>query len=207
MHRAFQQSSQSNTHRRVVKLTSLALAIGLVFAASCRMAEKRGFHLDLTDFDASASLLDDVMVWPVQQRGVRLSDSLLRRMTARLHRGVVRREYSALSRALIDRIVDTQGPDESVALRAAQQNKADAVLVLHLTKWDERGLLSLGKVRAEGELRLLEPDGSVRWQGRLVCDDVLVDGLGGPRKLEERRQIAVERLADLVAARLPRHKV
>lgn len=189
------------------KATALVLMLGLVFAASCRVADRRGFYLDLTDFDAKASLLDDVMVWPVQQRGVRLDDRLLRRMTARLHRGVVRREYSAMSRALIDRIVETQGPDEAVALRAAKQNSADAVLVLHLTKWDERGLLNLGKVRAEGELRLLGPDGAVRWQARMVCDDVLVDGLGGPRKLEERRQVAIERLADLVASRLPRHRV
>lgn len=186
---------------------AMVLGAMLLLTGSCRVADTRGFRLDLTDFDQNSAVLDDVIVWPVQQRGVRLSDPLLKRMTDRLHRGVLRREYSALSRTLIDRIAEQQGPDESIALRAAQQKNADGVLVVHLTKWDERGLLNLGKVRAEGEVRLLAPDGSVRWQGRLICDDVLVDGLGGPRKLEERREIAVERLADLVAARLPRHKV
>lgn len=179
----------------------------LATAASCRVADRRGFQLDLTDFGAEATVLDDVMVWPVQQRGVNLSEELLGRMTRRLHRGVVRREYSALSRQLVDRIASDQGPDESIAVRAAKQRNADGVLVFHITKWDERGLLSLGKVRAEGQLKLIAPDGSVRWQGRMTCDTVLVDGLGGPRKLDERREVAVERLADLVAARLPRHKV
>ncbi|MCB9890533.1 MAG: hypothetical protein H6832_08295 [Planctomycetes bacterium] len=192
---------------RTKTLWSLLIATVLLGSTSCRVSDRRGFTLDLTDFEQSAAVLDDVMVWPVQQRGVRLSETLLQRMTDRLHRGVVRREYSALNRAMIDKIAEMQGPDESIAIQAAKQKRADGVLLLHLTKWDERGLLSLGKVRVEGELRLLSPEGSVLWQGRLVCDEVLVDGLGGPRNLEERREVAVERLADLVAARLPQHRV
>ncbi len=183
------------------------ISVLLSALTSCRVSDRRGFHLDLTDFDQQAAVLDDVLVWPVQQRGVKLDDSLLRRMTEHLHRGVLRREYSALSRSMTDKIAETQGPDEAIAIQAAKQKQADGVLLLHLTKWDERGLLSLGKVRAEGELRLVSPEGSLLWQGRLVCDEVLVDGLGGPRSLEERRQVAVERLADLVAARLPQHRV
>lgn len=186
----------------------LVLAASICFTlASCQVARKRGFHLELTDFDMTTQRLDDVVVWPVQQQGGDLSDELLARMTARLHQGVRDREYSVISRSMVDHLAGQLGTDEQAALAALERTAADGVLVVQLTGWDDQALLRLGQVRAEGQLRLLDAGGQVRWQGRIRCEDVLVDRLTGPKDMDERREIAVERLAELLASRLPRHRV
>ncbi len=186
---------------------SILVLAGLLVASGCQVAKRRGVRLDLTDFDKATETIDDLIVWPVQERGTGLAPDMLRLMTRALHDGMRDRDYSVLSRTMIDNLADQLGKDDAAAVKALEAKSADGVLVVRITRWDERGLLSLGKIRAEGELKLLGPGGRVRWQGRLHCDAELVDRLTGPRELEARRREVVERIAVFLANRLPRHRI
>jgi hypothetical protein len=187
----------------------LALAASLLLAlGACQMAQKTGFFVDVTDLPAEPNtFVDDIVVWPVQASGTVLTPELVERMTKALHQGMRDQDYSVISRPLVRNIVGQTGQGENAPLQALERTDADGVLVLKLTHWDERGLLNLGKVRAEGEVQLVGPGGRLRWQGRVRCDDTLVGRQVDTRDLEERRRIAVDQFAAMVASRLPRHRV
>ncbi len=193
------------------RFASFGVVGSLVVLAACQMPRRSSAVLEYTVFEpgpSSAPLwIDDVIVWPAQQNGTRLTPPLLELFSTRLHRGMRDRQYSVIARPLVRSLADQLGAAEAGAQSALQSTKADGVLVVRFTRWDEAGLLSLGRVRAEGTLKLLGSEGRVRWQGRIRCDKVLVEGPGAPRDLAERRAVAVERLAELLAARLPPHRV
>ena len=110
---------------RGMKWLRLAVVLGLaLLSVSCRSAGRRGVFLDLTVFEQnSATPVHDVLVWPVAQRNTDLGPELLKLMTERLHKGVAGRQYSVLSRTLVEAQAKRLGTAEDAAIRATKDSQ------------------------------------------------------------------------------------
>jgi hypothetical protein len=93
------------------------------------------------------------------------------------------------------------------AVSTVKELEADGVLLVWLAEFDTIDLGLDGRVKVKGDLVLLGPDGKELWKGgfrslkRLVLPQ---DNM--PPTVQARRALAVDRLAELLAERLPDHR-
>ncbi len=194
---------------RIGRRRALAGLLLLASLPACRTARPRGLFVDVTRMDASASkaFVDDVLVWPVLCPDGPWAGTIRDRLLRRLREGLLRRDYSVLSRTKSLELAERFGPGPSAALRAGRELGADGVLIFELGRWDERGLANAGVLRAEGSFRLMSPEGKRIWYGRFRMDTKVVDSWSEIRGLEDRRKVAVDRLAEGLTARMPAHEL
>lgn len=186
----------------------LVFLISLGFAApGCRLAQKRGFHVDLVLLEDPGDFVDDVLVWPVADSTGGLDDTLCDRLTRKLGAEMIEREYSVLNADLVGKKAQRYGASEASARRVLEELDSDSALVVRVTEWDERGLTHLGRVRVTLGFKLIGRAGKVLWTGRMIGRDVVIDALAAPRTIKERRAIAIDRIARELVAKLPWHRV
>jgi len=187
-------------------LTVLLLALGLTFLQGCEAPKRDIFILDSTKVLEPASELRDVITWSVVAVGP-VADSLnkesLEIIQGLLQEGLIQKQFSAIALDRVRGLSEQYGSTEAGALRAVAALKADAVLILSLGEWDESGLYTLGKVRAKGEIKLVDSKQKIRWGGNLKVDSVLIPSTAKNASLEEKRLLAVQNFARQLARRLP----
>ncbi|MFQ5506941.1 MAG: hypothetical protein ACE5F1_19390 [Planctomycetota bacterium] len=198
----------SGSPTEIGRVVLLFLGICLSLAApGCRLAQKRGFHVDLMRLEDPQDFVDDVLVWPVADSTGGLDDALCDRLTRKLGQEMIEREYSVLNAELIGKKARQYGVGEASARRVVDELDSDSALVVRVTEWDESGLAHLGRVRVTLGFKLIGRAGRVLWTGRMIGRDIVIDSLAAPRTIKERRRIAVDRIARELVGKLPWHRV
>lgn len=198
---------------------SLLGACSLLCTLACQNQGSRDpFLVDLTVIQPERpTKIDDVIVWPVRNDGAALRTEELDSFRGALRRELIDRKYSVLSDSVV---LEKAGPaarrpdddrDRSGtvarAVSVAKELEAHGVLLIWLRKFDDLDLGTEGRVRSEGDLRLIGPDGRDLWKGSFNANARLIqveDSL--PPSTAARRPLAIERLAAELARRLPDHQ-
>ena len=187
--------------------TVLLLWLGGFFM-SCQAAQPDGIRVIPFPPEPGANpraSVDDLIVWPVLAPPGLLDDAMLNTMQNAIYRGMIDHRYSALSPGMVKGLSKRLGLSEAAAKKAGKEVEADGVLLISLSTWDEAGLYTLGRIRAEGEIKLLGPDGKLIWGGSIHCRSKLVASKGRRMSLAEKRREAVRSFARQLVKQIPRH--
>ena len=180
---------------------ALVILVALL-AASCKLARPRGYVIQLNDVASQGARIDDVAVWPVIAPGELMSQMSVDAFTGYIRQGLIGKQYSVLSGDFVKR--HATGANEAAARSAHEKLEADGTLIVTVRDWDERGFDTVGSLAVGIDFKLVNAGGDL-WSGSMKgLEDVIRPG-DSPRNLQERRDLALQRIAAKLVARMPAH--